>query len=272
MSSTILPSRTEGRSLATWLLGGSIGVGTHALFAFTVWHLFWFLRDGGGRPARSLTELLLCDLLLALQFAVPHSLLLLPATRRWITRRFPSEFYGCLYCVVTCLSLLILFAGWRTSSSSPLWQATGSGEALVRSCFYGSWIGLLYSLHLTGLGYQTGLTPWWHWMRQRPLPPRQFDPHRGAYRFLRHPVYLCFLGLIWFTTRMTLEHSLLTASWTLYILVGSYLKDERLAYYYGQRYREYQARVPGYPLLLGPLGRRAWAAPDNPPLPLPTNS
>jgi hypothetical protein len=45
--------------------------------------------------------------------------------------------------------------------------------------------------------------------------------------------------------------------WTAYIAVGSYLKDERLAFFLGRTYREYQERVPGYPLIgFGPLGRR----------------
>ncbi len=41
-----------------------------------------------------------------------------------------------------------------------------------------------------------------------------------------------------------------------HIVLGSYLKDERLAYYAGQPYREYQSRVAGYPFLGGPFGRR----------------
>jgi hypothetical protein len=48
----------------------------------------------------------------------------------------------------------------------------------------------------SGLGWQTGWTPWWHWARRLPQPKRLFV-ERGAYRFLRHPVYLSFLGLIW---------------------------------------------------------------------------
>ena len=60
-----------------------------------------------------------------------------------------------------------------------------------------------------------------------------------------------------FTPTMTLDHAILTAVWTLYLAVGSYLKDERLAHYMGEEYRQYQQQVPGYPLApWGPLGRR----------------
>lgn len=63
---------------------------------------------------------------------------------------------------------------------------------------------------------------------------------------LRHPVYLSFLGLIWFTPRMTLDHALLTATWTAYIFTGSWLKDRRLTYYLGRSYQDYAAKVPAY--------------------------
>ncbi len=43
---------------------------------------------------------------------------------------------------------------------------------------------------------------------------------------------------------------------TVYVAVGSWLKDRRLAFYLGDAYRTYQERVPGYPLVgFGPLGR-----------------
>jgi hypothetical protein len=120
-----------------------------------------------------------------------------------------------------------------------------------------SWVALIYSLHLTGLGYQTGLTPWWHWVKRQPAAPRRFEP-RGAYRLIRHPVYLSFLGLIWLTPVVTLDRAILIVVWTLYIAVGSCLKDRRLTHYLGDSYRQYQSRVWGYPgLWFGPLGRVA---------------
>lgn len=247
-------------------LGIVAGLGTQILFFVTVWYLFAFLKDG---PTPGTKASLLVDAALSLQFAVVHSWLLLPATRKKITRVLAGEFYGCLFCVATCVGLLGMFAGWQ---ASPLmvWEMTGLGSAMMQACFYASWIMLLYSLSLTGLGYQTGFTPWWHWLRREPQPKRLFAP-RGAYLLLRHPVYLSFLGLIWFTPRMTLDHAVLTGIWTVYIFVGSYLKDERLAYYYPKAYRDYQTRVTGYPLfVIGPLGlRRPASAPcDAPALPV----
>lgn len=233
------------------LIGILFGVLTQCLFGFTVYRLFCFLA---GRLPVENDGALWIDGLLALAFAVPHSVLLLPKTRQVMERWIRPELYGCFYCAVTCASLLMMFACWRTHPAS-VWQSQGWVSWLIRGGFYGSWLALLYSLSLTGLGYQTGWTQWQYWFRGRSLPRREFRP-RGLYRWLRHPVYLSFLGLIWFTPRMTLDHAVLTAIWTIYIFIGSYLKDERLAYYLQESYRAYQRRVPGYPLMpFGPLAR-----------------
>jgi protein-S-isoprenylcysteine O-methyltransferase Ste14 len=125
----------------------------------------------------------------------------------------------------------------------------------VWSGFYASWVSLFLSLRITGVGYQSGWTQWTYWLRRQPLPQREFR-ERGAYRWLRHPVYLSFLGLVWFTPRMSADHALLTGVWTVYVFIGSWLKDRRLFFYLGNAYREYASRVPGYPgMLFGPLGK-----------------
>lgn len=116
-----------------------------------------------------------------------------------------------------------------------------------RIWFYVSWFALLYSLSLTGMGYQNGWTPFYYWLRQQQPPRREFKP-RGAYKLIRHPVYLSFLGLVWFTPRMTLDHAALTAIWTGYIFYGSFLKDRRLEGFIGESYKRYESEVPGFPL------------------------
>jgi protein-S-isoprenylcysteine O-methyltransferase Ste14 len=223
--------------------GWSFGIITHAVFAATVWRLFLFLQD---TRYETTAGSLLADILLALQFAVPHSVLLHPATRRRLDRLIPSAMYGCFYTLVTCGTLWVAFAYWRHSPLC-LWNLSGWSAKLASAGFLASWGALFYSLSLTGLGWQTGLTPWWHWVRRLPPPKREFNP-KGAYQWLRHPVYLSFMGLLWFTPCMTLDRAILTAIWTAYLFYGSYLKDERLAFYMGEKYSRYQAQVPGYPL------------------------
>ncbi len=242
------------------LAGIGFGFGNQLFFLVTVWFLFWYLYGDSRSTSQSL-QWVVIDLILALQFALVHSWMLFPATRKRLTKAIPQPFYDSVFCFVTCLSLVVLFANWQ-SSATLIWNFDGVGRVLMRAGFYASWVALFYSLYLTGLGYQTGWTPFYFWLRKQPAPRREFKPH-GAYRIFRHPVYLSFLGLVWFTPQMSLDHAVLTAVWTIYIFYGSMLKDRRLVHYLGNVYRHYAADVPGYPLVTaGPLGR--WKLGDKP--------
>ena len=181
--------------------GVALGITTHILFLITVIFLFQFLR--WGRPDNS-RHWLLVDSLLALQFGLLHSLILHPVVKKRLMRRIKPEWYGLFFCLSTCGCLTLIFAFWR-GSSGVVWEATGATRKVIECGFYGSWVGLIYSLSLSGLGYQTGLTPWLYWLRRQPAPHRQLVMH-NLYRWLRHPAYLSFLGLIWFTLCMSWDH------------------------------------------------------------------
>ena len=140
------------------------GVATHVLFAYTVWHLVWFLKGptvSGAAELESVASLagsLCIDALLAAIFAVPHSVLLLPPVRkRLVASGIPGPFYGCFFCVATCLTLLLTILAWRPTTLV-VWRWPGPAGTLISWAFVGSWAALLYSLSLTGLGWQTGLT------------------------------------------------------------------------------------------------------------------
>ncbi|MFN9720775.1 MAG: methyltransferase family protein [Planctomycetota bacterium] len=247
---TVIPSR--GR-----LAGIIAGVGTQACFALTVVSLFSYLRYG---VPESTPSWLLVDSFLALQFAIPHSIILHPATRKALRPWISPEFYGLFFCLCTCLSLQWIFACWR-SSPILIWDLEGIPARLMLAGFYASWVALLYSISLTGLGYQTGLSQWLYWIRGENMPRRDFTP-KSLYRWMRHPVYLSFLGLIWFTPTMSADHAVLTGIWTVYIAIGSILKDQRLLFYLGDPYARYMQQVTGYPLMLiGPLAKHAALCP-----------
>ena len=109
-----------------------------------------------------------------------------------------------------------MFGLWQ-SSPTVVWQFDGAARGAVQVAFVGSWLALFYSLHLTGLGYQTGLTPWWHWLRGKPLGHATALSRAAPILWLRHPVYLSFLGLVWFTPVVTLDRAVLIGTWTAYI-------------------------------------------------------
>ncbi len=238
---------------STARLGGFIaGIGTQAFFAFTVVGLFSFLRYG---VADSAQPWLLTDSLLALQFAIPHSIILHPKTRKFLRPWISPEYHGLFFCFCTCISLQLMFAFWQDSPVL-IWDFKGVAADLMLVGFYGSWVALLYSISLTGFGYQTGWTQWLHWYRGEKMPRRDFVT-RSVYQWLRHPVYLGFLGLIWFTPTMSADRAVLTGIWTVYVGVGSVLKDQRLLFYLGDSYASYMQKVAGYPMMFaGPLARR----------------
>jgi protein-S-isoprenylcysteine O-methyltransferase Ste14 len=72
---------------------------------------------------------------------------------------------------------------------------------------------------------------------------RPFVP-QSVYRFLRHPVYLSFLGLVWLVPVVTLDRAVLIGILTVSIYVGSVVKERRLLFYVGDEYRSYPAEVP----------------------------
>jgi len=222
-------------------LGLVYGIAAQVLFLATVPALYRFLHnDFAANPPRAAW----INGLLAAQFCVLHSLLLWNPVRQRIGTLIQRPFYGAFYCIVTCLSLWVMFGCWRGSAHVVVqWPASLHG--LVRAAFLLSWAALFYSLALTGLGYQTGLTPWWRWVRRRPLPARRFEP-KGAYRWIRHPVYLSFLGLVWFTPIVTADRALLIVLWTTYIVAGSRFKDLRMTQFIGEPYRYYRSTIPGF--------------------------
>lgn len=232
------------------------GLAVHILFAFTVCCLFPFLQGPGvdtplSPPTASWWWI---DALIALHFGIPHSLLLWRGTRDRLEAFIPRPLYGCFFTLVTCASLLLTIFLWQPSGVA-VWRIDGVAGYAISGTYLLGWVALLYSISLTGAGYQTGWTPFWHWLRNDRVPPRKFEP-TGAYRLLRHPVYLSLLVLVWATPVLTADRVILNATWTIYIFVGSWFKDRRLEYYIGEPYRQYQAEVAGYPFIWGgPLGR-----------------
>jgi protein-S-isoprenylcysteine O-methyltransferase Ste14 len=222
-------------------LGITTGVLVQVLFVVTSYDNYVFLQ---GSPPQAGHGALAWDALLALQFAVVHSLLLLPSVRKMLKRLISPASYGLFFCTAACLTLLLTMSQWRVGDWA-IWQLTGWPRLAVQTLYLTCCGTLFYSLCCSGFGYHTGWLPWWYWVQQKPIPNRPFKP-QGAFSVIRHPGYMNFLGLVWFTPDMTIDRAVLVGIWSVYIFCGSYLKDLRMIHYLGNTYREYRARVPAY--------------------------
>lgn len=79
----------------------------------------------------------------------------------------------------------------------------------------------------------------------RGVPPRPpAFVAEGAYRFVRHPLDLFMLVLIWSTPRLSTDQLLFDVLWTLWIVVGTKLEERDLVADFGETYRRYQIAVP----------------------------
>jgi hypothetical protein len=221
-------------------LGISVGILVQVLFSVTSYYNYVFLK---GSPPRAGHWALEWDAIMAMQFGVVHSLLLLPSTKKKLGRFISPAFYGLFFCTAACLTLLFTMTQWQVGDWA-IWQLTGWPRLGVQTMYLMCWGTLFYSLCCSGFGFHTGWLPWWYWVQQKPIPRRPFRP-RGAFSLIRHPGYMSFLGLVWFTPDMTIDRALV-AIWTAYIFLGSHLKDLRMMHYLGNIYREYQANVPAY--------------------------
>ncbi|HEV8072189.1 MAG TPA: hypothetical protein VGP76_31015 [Planctomycetaceae bacterium] len=222
-------------------LGITVGILVQVLFAVTSYYNYVFLK---GYPPRAGHWALAWDAFLAAQFGIVHSLLLLPNVKKKLVQFIAPAFYGLFFCTAACLTLLFTMSQWQVGDWA-IWQLAGWPRLAVQTLYLSCWGTLFYSLCCSGFGFHTGWLPWWYWVQQKPIPRRPFQP-RGAFSLIRHPAYMSFLGLVWFTPDMTIDRALLVAIWTVYIFLGSYLKDLRLIHYLGDTYREYRARVPAY--------------------------
>jgi len=111
------------------------------------------------------------------------------------------------------------------------------------------WLYVTTGLQLGGLALAadaTFRTDLWAFLGLKPEPKATAEELvvRGAYRWVRHPMYTGSLLILWAMPAMTLNSVLFYAALTLYIVVGAMLEERRLLTAYGETYARYRHRVP----------------------------
>ena len=120
-------------------------------------------------------------------------------------------------------------------------QATWTAR-MLNGLYLASWGLLLYATFLINHFDLFGLRQAWHAFRNHEPEELSFVTP-ALYRIVRHPLYVGWLGIFWFTPVMTMPHLALALGTTAYILVAIQLEERDLERAHPE-YAQYKRKVP----------------------------
>jgi len=216
----------------------SIGGGSLVLFAY-------FLIFGAPvvfDVARSNAARLAWDALLCLAFFLQHSGMIRRGARQCIARRVPAAHVPALYSIASGVTLFALVLLWQPTTQH-LFHLHGPARWLSACLAVLAIVGFAW-----GAQALRGFDPFGILPLQASVgggaPPSAAFVAAGPYRYVRHPLYLCMLLLIWSTPRLTTDQLLFNLLWSAWIVVGTKLEERDLLADFGPTYRQYQLSVP----------------------------
>ena len=225
------------------------GMLSYALFFVTFLYSIGFIgnlfvpRSIDSEPTLPLATALLVDFGLLALFAVQHSGMARPAFKRWLTRFIPAAAERSTYVLLSTVCLALMMYFWAPLGGV-VWQVTSRwAEISLIGLYLSSWVLLLYATFLIDHFDLFGLRQVWYALRDKEMPSLSFVTP-ALYRIVRHPIYVGWLGIVWFTPTMTATHFVFAVGATLYILVGIKLEERDLENAHPE-YSQYKRKVPG---------------------------
>ncbi len=218
----------------------SVGIGGSSLVLF-----LYFLLFGTPSPVRivhSDTARLAFDAVLCLIFFVQHSGMIRRGAKQRLAKRIPSTYHPALYSIASGSCLFALVLAWQPTTTF-LFRLQGPARWVSAAIALLAVAGFAWGVHPLRDFDPFGTLPLKAALRGATAPPSAFVA-RGPFRYVRHPLYLSMLLLIWSTPRFSSDQALFNLLWTAWIVVGTKLEERDLLVEFGGTYRQYQASVP----------------------------
>jgi protein-S-isoprenylcysteine O-methyltransferase Ste14 len=175
-------------------------------------------------------------------FFVQHSGMVRKPFRRWLGRFVPEEYGGAVYAIASGIVLLLVILLWQKSSQTIITTSSLVRWSL-RVVSFLSLFGFYWGVKALGFFDPFGLRPILNHLRGKSPTSMPFTV-AGPYRWVRHPLYLFTILLIWSCPNLTMDRLLFNLLWTIWIVIGSYFEEKDLIAEFGDAYREYQKTVP----------------------------
>ena len=185
---------------------------------------------------------LLLDAFLSIIFFLQHSILVRRGFKQWLGKFMPDVYHNAFYGLTSVIALFMVLVFWQ---KSPTLIASANDFIfwLFRALFFLCWAGFLWGNKSIASFDMFGVKPLMRYISNRPAKPQQITA-KGPYQWVRHPLYLFLIVLIWSCPVLTLDRLIFNIMWTFWIVIGTYLEDRDLHREFGSQYLEYSSRVP----------------------------
>ena len=190
----------------------------------------------------SMNQALLFDAGLSLLFFLQHSVIVRKRVKKRLSNLIPDELYSAFYSNTSAVPLIIMAIFWQ---AVPQTIASADGiyywmlRALFILCIAGFYWGVtsLDSFDPYGVKNIKRLI---YRKEQKSMPMTV----KGAYRWMRHPLYFFMLLMIWSYPELTMDRLIFNVLWTAWIIIGTIMEERDLVACFGDQYRNYRKIVP----------------------------
>lgn len=220
----------------------------HGVFAVSGALMCFTLFFGFSNQISSLEQYsgITSNIILLLQFPILHSFLLSQKGKFFLRLFYSKKFVGKLdttiYATIASVQLFLLFFFWKPSGIL-LWKAEGIVYILLTLVYLLGWLLLTVSSFQAGLGVQTGALGWTSVFRNIDVKYPNM-PNFGLFRIIRHPIYLSFSIILWFSPYFTVDKIILATIYTVYCVSAPLFKEKRFSAIYGEKFLEYKKSTP----------------------------
>jgi protein-S-isoprenylcysteine O-methyltransferase Ste14 len=196
------------------------------------------------KPLRSVAILVA----FSLAWATIHSLLASQPAKRWVWQRFGPEvdrWYRAFFAMVASLTLWPIVPLFLFLPDKTLYRVRAPWRWLMRAVQLVAAAGVARSVGQIGLRRLVGLD---QLLSQESSTGSSLGPQAlettGLFGCVRHPIFLFTLLSLWLSPGMTVNRLTTYAATTLYLVVGTFLEEQKLVATFGDAYGGYRERVP----------------------------
>lgn len=199
--------------------------------------------DQSPAAASGLRDALLMNVGLIALFGLQHTVMARPAFKEWWTQFVPKPVERSTYVLLTSLLLILMFYYWRPMPTE-FWATSGIVATVLSVIFWLGWLVVFYSTWLIDHFDLFGLKQVLVNFQGKEQPSGGEFKITSLYKIVRHPLMLGWIMIFWAAPVMSQGHLLFAVLMTIYILIALVYEEVDLEDAFGDKYREYKAKVP----------------------------